>query len=122
MTKKVPLVVGEWVDATPDACTLPTVDRPLRLAEWDALFATVTTSVNRIDPLRARWGLRPDPVVAARAADLLVRETRCCSFVTFALTATGGQLTLDVSTPAGQVAVLDALVTRARAAIGQGSR
>jgi hypothetical protein len=117
MTDKMPPVVGSWVDAAPAACTLPTVDRPLRMAEFDEMFAAGTTSVSRIGPRVAQLELRPDPAVAARAADLTVRETQCCSFFTFALTATGGKLTLEVSTPEGQVSVLDALVDRVRAVV-----
>ena len=123
MTEKTPPVEGNWVmEAAPAACTLPTVDRPLRAAEWDDLFATATRAVHRIDAVRARWELQPDPGVAAHAGDLTVRETRCCSFFTFALTATDGQLNLDVSTPAEQIDVLDAMVDWARSRIGAGSR
>jgi hypothetical protein len=60
--------------------------------------------------------------VAARAADLTVRETQCCSFFGFTLTATGGGLTLDVTAPPEQIAVLDALVDRARTAAGTVTR
>lgn len=118
MLEKMPLVESSWVDAAPQSCVLPTSDRPLRLAEWDGLFGSATIAVQRTDPLQARLRLRVDPRVAARAADLTVRETQCCSFFTFTLTATRGQLTLDVSTPAGHVGVLDALVERARAEVG----
>jgi hypothetical protein len=34
----------------PAACTLPTAERPVRLAEFDDLFAT---SVRRVDPVAA---------------------------------------------------------------------
>lgn len=60
--------------------------------------------------------LRPDASVAARAADLTARETACCSFFEITLTATGGQLTLQIRTPAAHIEVLDALVERARRA------
>ena len=76
------------------------------------------TAVHRIDDRRARMGLRPDPLVAARAADLVMRETQCCSFFEFTLSAAGGELTLDVTVPADQVAVLNALIDRARTAAG----
>jgi hypothetical protein len=46
----------------------------------------------------------------------MVREIGCCSFFAFALTATGGALHLEVSVPAGQHDVLDALAARAEAA------
>src|SRR5918994_2014568 len=93
----------------PDACTLPTVQRPLRVAEFDRLF-TVATTVDRLNPGQARIALPPSPEVAAQAADLVVRETQCCSFFTFSLTATGGRLHLDVAVPESQVPVLEAIV------------
>ena len=46
-----------------------------------------------------RFELTPHPEVASRTADLFTRETQCCSFFTFTLTATGGSLTLDVAGP-----------------------
>jgi len=110
-----PVIDQSWV---PAACTLPTVEQPLRAKEFDDLFRDATTAVERIDAKRARLVLRPEPALAARAADLAVRETQCCSFFGFALSATGGELTMDITSPAGQVAVLDALVDRARAAAG----
>jgi hypothetical protein len=102
-----------WV---PDACTLPTAEQPLRAARFDQFFASSVRAVTRPGPGRARLDLRPAPDVAARAAELAATETECCSFFTFTLTASGGALTLDVSVPAGQVAVLDALAGRAAAA------
>jgi len=41
---------GSWV---PDACTLPTAERPLRLAELDDLFATAVRAVHRLDGVRS---------------------------------------------------------------------
>ena len=66
-----------WV---PDACTLPTTDQPLRLAEFDALFTADVTDVQQPSADTALLTLRPDPTVAGRAADLAVRETACCWF------------------------------------------
>ena len=109
---EISLVDGSWV---PDACTLPTAERPLRLAEFDALFATAVRAVDRIDETRLRLGLVAEAGVAARVAELVVRETTCCSYFTFNLVATGGDLTLDVTVPSGQVDVLDALTERALA-------
>ena len=102
----------------PEACTLPTVERPLRVAEFDRLWSTAA-GVERLGPQAARISLPPRPEVAAEAADLVVRETQCCSFFTFTLMATGGRLHLDVSVPESQTPVLDAMVgwvERARAA------
>ena len=102
-----------WV---PYACTLPTAEQPLRIAEWDALFAADTTDVLQTAADTVRLTLRPDAAVAARAADLAARETACCSFFEFTLTATGGHLTMQIRTPAAQIDVLDALAQRARRA------
>ena len=72
----------DWV---PDACTLPTVERPVRRAEFDALFAEAVVGVTHESPQRVRLELRAEPSVAARAADLAVKETGCCSFFVFDL-------------------------------------
>ncbi|WP_175510304.1 hypothetical protein [Micromonospora phaseoli] len=110
MTEKKALVDRSWV---PPTCTLPTVEQPLRLAEFDDLFASAVIGVQRVDRMRLRLELRPEPGGAGRAAELMVRETGCCSFFTFTLTATGGQLALEVAVSAEQVGVLDALAARA---------
>lgn len=104
-----------WV---PRACTLPTAEQQLRLAEFDALFAEAVTGVERIGPDRVRMDLRAEPGVAGRAADLAAAETSCCSFFTFALTASGGALSLEVQVPGQYVQVLDALAARASAGAG----
>jgi hypothetical protein len=98
---------------TIESCTLPTAQQPLRLAEFGELFDTAVHRVDRTDPARVRLELRPDPAVAARAADLVVRETQCCSFFTFTLAATGGRLWLDVTAPPEYTHVIEALAARA---------
>lgn len=101
-----------WV---PPACTLPTVEQPLRLAEFDDLFATVLREQERVTATRLRWQL--DPAAGERARDLAARESSCCSFFTFAFTTDGDVLQVDVDVPEQQVAVLDALGERAAARI-----
>ena len=107
-----------WV---PQACTLPTVDRPLRLAEFDEVFATALREQQRLSPTTLRWRL--DPAAEATVRDLTGRESSCCSFFTFSLTgdhAGGGDgLHLDVQVPAGHVDVLDALAGRAAAGMSR---
>jgi hypothetical protein len=99
-----------WV---PEACTLPTVEQPLRVAAFDRLFADVVRGVERTAADRLHLELRPEPEVAGRVAELAAAETRCCSFFTFVLTVTGGSAGLDIVVPAAQAAVLDALAERA---------
>jgi hypothetical protein len=99
-----------WV---PQACTLPTAEQPLRLAEFDDLVTTALRGQQRPAPTRLRWEL--DPAAEARACDLTARETSCCSFFTFTFTPAAEVLQLDVEVPAAHVEVLDALAARAAA-------
>lgn len=101
----------------PAACTLPTAEQPLRVAEFDALFADAAQDVARPERTRLRLELASSPDNAARAAELTARENGCCSFFTFTLTIAGGSLTLEVTVPAEHVDVLDALQARAGAAL-----
>lgn len=96
----------------PDACTLPTVEQPLRLTEIDQMLTASVRSVQRLSPTRLRLVLDPDAAVAARMADLLVREAQCCSFFTFTMTMTSGSLTLEIAVPPAHADVLDALAGR----------
>jgi hypothetical protein len=107
-----------WV---PQACTLPTVERPLRRAEFDALFAASVRGVEPMEPGRLRLELEATPQVAGQVAELVARETGCCSFFTFTLIVTGGKLRLEVTVPAAHVEVLDALTARVGAVAGASS-
>lgn len=53
----------------PRECTLPTTERPLRLAEFDALFGEAVTEVRPAGRGRVRLVLRAEPEVAGRAAE-----------------------------------------------------
>jgi hypothetical protein len=100
----------EWV---PEACTLPTVERPLRLAEFDELFATALRGQQCPSPTRLRWDL--DPASETTARELIGRESRCCAFFTFQFEPGEGALWLDVEVPEAHVDVLAALRQRAAA-------
>jgi hypothetical protein len=99
-----------WV---PQACTLPTLDQPLRLAEFDDLFAAALRGQRRVSPTALRWEL--DPAAEATARDLTARESSCCSFFSFVFGSGGEALELDVEVPAARVEVLDAIEARAAA-------
>lgn len=101
-----------FLDRAPDGCTLPTVERPLRLAEFGHLFTDALRTQARVSATRLRWVL--DVAAEAEARDLTGRESECCTFFTFSITSTeladaGRVVIVDVDVPAGQVAVLDAL-------------
>src|SRR5882724_6146103 len=65
-----------WVDA--DACTLPTMEQPLRVAEFGRLFSEAVRAVQRVTPTQLRLELVA--TAKATAQDLVARETDCCSF------------------------------------------
>ncbi|WP_433272135.1 hypothetical protein ACQPZF_15515 [Actinosynnema sp. CS-041913] len=92
----------------PRACTLPTAERPFREAEFAELLAAAR-GVERTGPTALRLTLEPVADVAAKAADLVTRETACCSFFTFALVANGDGLRLEITVPEAHAEVLDGL-------------
>jgi hypothetical protein len=97
---------------TTEACTLPTAERPLRLAEFDALFAKAVHSVSRNDA-RVRMHLTGAAGLRDRVRDLAERETACCSFFTFAIEGATDDLVLEISVPPEHQDILDALAKRA---------
>ncbi|MFF8262558.1 hypothetical protein [Streptomyces virginiae] len=102
-----------WV---PQSCALPTEERPLRVAEWDALFAERLTSLVRPEPLRLRLDLAGEPGVEEQVRDLVARESGCCSFFTFTTTPSKNSVVLDIAVDPAYEAVLDALAARTAAA------
>ncbi|WP_238383333.1 MULTISPECIES: hypothetical protein [unclassified Nocardioides] len=107
----------DWV---PEACTLPTIEQPLRREEFDDLFAQDVISVAHESAQEVRLELRADADVAARAAGLAAKETGCCSFFTFELIITDGKVSLVISTGPAHEPVLAALRARAESRIGSG--
>lgn len=98
---------------TTDACALPTAERPLRLAEFDDLFATAVRAVEQRET-GARIHLSGGPGLVDRVRDLTIRESSCCSFFTFAIEGTNHDLTLYITVPPARQEILDSLVDRAR--------
>jgi hypothetical protein len=97
---------------TTDACSMPTAERPLRLAEFDALFAASVRNVTR-DGQGVHLHLEGDPGLRERVQDLAERETACCSFFTFAIEGSDDNVTVDISVPKERREILDALADRA---------
>ena len=95
-----------------DACTLPTADRPFRLAEFDALFAASVRSVEW-DGNTVRMHLTGPPDLRARVRDLAERETACCAFFTFVVDGMAHDLTLRISVPPEHRDILAGLARRA---------
>jgi hypothetical protein len=104
----------------PDACSLPTAEQPLRVTEFENLFATAARSVDRLDDRHVRILMAGEPGLAATVRDLAARENGCCGFFGFTVTpaqaAAGEQVTLDIEVPANFVDVLDGLALLAETA------
>lgn len=112
-----PTIDASRVWAPVDACTLPTVEQPLRVAEFDTLFAETLTSIERSGGTRARFVLIGGATMAERARDLADRETACCSFFAFAITPSGSDsVVMEVTVPDERADVLAALVQMAEEA------
>ncbi|WP_280498073.1 hypothetical protein [Nocardia asiatica] len=104
---------GEWV---PDSCTLPAVQRPVRVAEFDRFFAESVRAARR--PTRTRLDLLLDGEAERVGRDLAARESRCCAFFAFGFETTDSGPVMRIEVPDDQVEVLDALAGRVNAAIG----
>lgn len=100
-----------WV---PQACTLPTAQQPLRLAEFDDLFANALDNSERLSRQHLRLNLTGPAHLQATVQDLAARENECCSFFAFTVTSEApGRVAFDIEVPAAHADVLDALADRA---------
>ncbi|MEV4206634.1 hypothetical protein [Nocardia salmonicida] len=96
----------DWV---PSSCTLPTVEQPVRVAEFDNFFATSVRKTAR--PTNTRLDLVLADGAEPVGRELAARESGCCSFFTF--TFDGTPVVMHVEVPARYVEVLDAFEQRA---------
>jgi hypothetical protein len=102
-----------WV---PESCTLPTAEQPLRVAEFDDLFATALRPAQRVGRTGLLVHLPAGDDAASVVRALAARETACCSFFTFEVRSLPEETELEVRVPESRVAVLEALARRAEAA------
>jgi hypothetical protein len=112
---------GEWVPV--DACTLPTREQPLRLAEIDELFASTLRAVERPPGVatRGRLVLAGGQDLPDRVRRLAAAEADCCSFFSFAVEPIPGDdvtVALDIEVPVTRADVLAGLLDRAERALG----
>jgi hypothetical protein len=112
-------VLGDPWD--PETCTLPIVERPVRRAEFDDLFARDVLAVHHESPERIRLALCPDPEAVARAAGLAMREAGCCSFFAFQLSIADASAMLTIEAGTAHAPVLAALGDRAESLMGSAS-
>ena len=105
---------GPVIWSSVGGCTLPTEQQPLRVAEFDELFATSLHQVQRRDPRRLRLVLKADAEPSAR--ELADRESSCCTFFDFRFSREAARLVLDIRVPRRRTDVLDSLAARAEEA------
>jgi hypothetical protein len=103
-------------DWAPASCTLPTVEQPLRLAEFDAFFRGAVRRSTRPSATRLDLVILRESGAAAR--DLAERETRCCSLFCFKYDDVADGLVMRISVPKDHVDVLDALQARIFTVVG----
>lgn len=101
----------------PEACTLPTTEVPLRLAEVDVLLSQHVHSLERVSPTETRMHLVGPRGLLDAVRDLTAREASCCTFFEFEVTpieAEDGRehVQLVVRVPESHVDVLTALSQR----------
>ena len=101
---------------TTDACTLPTAERPFRLAEFETLLADHLADTTWAGD-RLRLTLSGGAGLRDHVVDLTARESSCCSFFDFALSGTADTVVLEVGVPTERREVLDWL-----AALAEGAR
>lgn len=114
-------MTSSWV--SPNVCTLPSDEQPLRVAEFDALFSTCLREVDRPSATTLRLILSGPGSLFDRVQDLADRETSCCSFFAFTVTAQPdspaghSRVRLDIEVPVERTDVLTAATQRAEAAL-----
>jgi hypothetical protein len=99
----------------PIACTLHPNEYAGRLEDFrQGVFAHLV-GMERPEPTRLRLLLASDADPEA-VRELLVREQGCCAFMSFTITASGGQLAADLEVPAEAAPALDGMVSLAELA------
>jgi hypothetical protein len=108
-----PGIAEDWV---PAACTLPTVEQPLRLAAFDAFFRAAVRRSIRTSTTRLDLVIRGE--FEATARDLAQHESSCCSFFCFDFHPAADGLVMSIGVPKDRVEVLDALHLRINNVLG----
>jgi hypothetical protein len=104
---------AEWVAPS---CSLPTAERPLRVAEFDRLFSESVMGFERVNVTRLT--VRLDPNAESVARSLAERESACCSFFDFTFDTSESSVAMSVVVPESHANVLDALARRVGALVG----
>ncbi|MGN2642226.1 hypothetical protein ACTD5D_39885 [Nocardia takedensis] len=104
------------------ACTLPTPERPTRLAEFDRFFTDSVTATARPAPTRLELRLARESDAEVVGRDLADRESACCSFFVFTFDPGETATVMRIEVPDRHIDVLDTLAARAEAAVARARR
>jgi hypothetical protein len=126
---RINIEVSKTMDTLPieDFCTLRTTAQRMRLVEFDELFRRQANPPRRIGQHQLEFSFADAEGLYAEVSDLMVRESACCSFFDFMIdqrsrAGVQDQLVLRVGVPASRADVLEALMDRAVAAVGEAGR
>jgi len=95
----------------PHSCTLPTAERPVRLAEFDRLLG-LAASTKRHGATHLSFSFPDADGTFDRALDLTARESSCCSFFDFEVARGAGRVLVGVRVPEQHADILDSLESR----------
>ena len=101
---------------------MPTVEQPLRLAEFDDLFGSAVRPAERLNLTDLRIHLPAGAETVSTVRELVARESACCSFFSFDVRSLSGETELAVEVSEAWIAVLDAMAQRAESARTGGVR
>ena len=107
------MAINEDLGWVPESCSLPTVEQPLRVDEFDQLFRDSVLRFTRRSATNLVLVLGADAESSAR--ELAERETGCCSFFDFQFGSSGSDVAMSINVAESQTDVLDALTERVRA-------
>lgn len=106
-----------WAETA--ACTVPTADRPLRVAGVDARFAAHLRGVERPAATEARPVMVGGPDVADRVQRLADAESSCCVFLDGIVTERRDEVVPAVAVPPAYTDVPTGPDSRAASSLGE---
>ncbi|MGH3676910.1 MAG: hypothetical protein ACRDU5_14455 [Mycobacterium sp.] len=110
------MAIDEALGWVPESCSLPTVEQPLRVAEFVRLFGESVLRFGRASTTRLDLVLTASAEATAR--DLAEREVGCCSFFRFEFDSAGSDVVMRIEVPESRTDVLDVLTNRVSAIAG----
>lgn len=93
----------------PSACTLPTAERPIRLKEFGELLASSSRRGERLSATSLTLYLAGEAGLEQSVRELAARESDCCSFFAFEISADQADVIMTITVPPQHSGILDSL-------------